>query len=118
VEAGRRFQLKRFNLLFRKQLLGPKKVGKAYKNGLRFEKMHLFAPENKKLLWFTSKVIVFMKTLELKGAINFCYGKPLLCKTKYHLPKHGLWHKKCQKSSNTNGHPVCFEPIPRVLVIV
>jgi len=55
VEAGRRFQLKRFNLLFRKQLLGPKKVGKAYKNGLRFEKMHLFAPENKKLLWFTSK---------------------------------------------------------------
>jgi len=38
--------IKRLNLFYIKQLLGPKKVGRANKSGLRLVKMHLFTPKN------------------------------------------------------------------------
>jgi hypothetical protein len=41
----RGFNKKRFNLLSKRQLFEPKKMGKANENGLRLVEMHLFTPK-------------------------------------------------------------------------
>jgi hypothetical protein len=71
------FQLKMFNLLSRRLLLGWRKMGKVDKNWAKVYKDELH-PWKKKIpikIWFTSKFFLFKETLEFKGTINLCYSR-------------------------------------------
>jgi hypothetical protein len=43
-------------------------------------------------------------------------SKPFLCKAKYLLPRHGLWHRKFQNLC-TSYHPMCLELVLWILAI-
>jgi hypothetical protein len=80
------------SLLFKRSLHGPKKMGK------ELAKMHLFALESKKLMsrfYLHPKSFFSKKLWNSRMSSNFVIcNKPLSCKAKFLIHKHGLWCTK------------------------
>lgn len=118
VATWKRFQLKRFNLIFKRQLLGPKKVGRANRNGLRLVEMNpKFKNSCQDLVCIKGDIIQINLGVQtchkfLLFTTNHCFAKLNTIS-----PNMGYGIESAQ-SFDTNGHPMCFGPVLKVLVIV